>query len=327
MDQKVNISPDVVWDQINQEEAKKNRKASDSDDFMRNYFNPFLPSDMDSISYSIRILPFSLNEPQPFHKIVCHTLEVNPEMLRNKSESKYKTFNCVAHTKELQEKHGTKCAICDLYNKYDKLEREATNELEKNKYHDMKLKCTYREHYVARVIVRGKEAEGVKFWRFPLNKKGKGPYDQIMSQYKSNYQEAMSRNDTARSNIFDLYNGFDIIINISRDKEGKPVSNYSISRYESPVTNDEKQLLEWVNDKRVWTDYYGVKPYEYLLLAAQGEVPYFDKETQKYVSKKEYKEKMDKQEAETASYVNEKMEELSQHAQMPDDDNMDGLPF
>ena len=327
MENRVNIPPEAVWDQINKEAARKNKQASDNGEFMVNYFNPFLPADQESISYSIRILPYSLSEPQPFHKIVCHTLEVNPEMLRNKSDNRFKTYNCVAHTKELQEKHGNKCAICDLYSKYDKLEKEATDPAIKKKYGDLRLKCSYREHYIARVIVRGKESEGVKFWRFPSNKKGKGPYDQIMNQYKSNYQEAMSRNDVSKSNIFDLYNGFDIIINITRDNEGKPVSNYSISRYDSPVTSDEKQLLEWVNDTRVWTDYYGVKPYEYLLLVAQNEVPYYDKENKKYVSKKEYKEEMEKKEAETASYVNEKMEELSKHAQVPEDDSVDGLPF
>ena len=52
-----------------------------------------------------------------------------------------------------------------------------------------------------------------------------------------------------------------------------------------PLTTDEEKKEEWLNDKKVWSDVFVAKPYEYLEVIIDGEIPWFDRKTGKWIPK------------------------------------------
>ena len=144
--------------------------------------------------------------------------------------------------------------------------------------------------YIVRVIERGKENEGVKFWRFNENTQGKGIYDSLIALYKQRKSDMEEAGDP-NYNIFDLDNGRDIIINLKRTersdgKEGVAVliTDQSLNK---PLTQDIEQGNAWINDVKKWYNAYTVKSRDYLSIIADDMIPYFDKSVGKFVAKTE----------------------------------------
>ena len=144
--------------------------------------------------------------------------------------------------------------------------------------------------YIVRVIERGKENEGVKFWRFNENTQGKGIYDSLIALYKQRKAD-MAEAGVENYNIFDLDEGRDIVLSLKRTvrtdgQEGVAIqiNDKSINK---PLTQDVELGNSWINDVKKWYNAYTVKSPEYLSIIADDKIPYFDKTTEKFVAKTE----------------------------------------
>ena len=125
----------------------------------------------------------------------------------------------------------------------------------------------------------------MKFWLFNDSKKGDGVYDKIINIYNQRKEAAEKKGKT--SNIFDLNNGKDLIMTLTKDMLNKTVIKIVDDDEKSPLTTDYDLGMKWVNDEKQWTDVYTVKNYDYMKIVAQGGVPTFDKVKKCFVDKAE----------------------------------------
>lgn len=51
------------------------------------------------------------------------------------------------------------------------------------------------------------------------------------------------------------------------------------------MSEDVELRNKWVNDEKVWSDVFVAKPYDYLKLILDGEKPWFDNKTNKWVKR------------------------------------------
>lgn len=146
---------------------------------------------------------------------------------------------------------------------------------------DRKTANTYRsrQYFIVRCIERGKEHEGVKFWRFPAVQDGSGIMDKIAPLVKK------------YGAFWNPFEGYDITISItrdkSRDKVGYSKASSIIPDRESKLNDDENQAIQILEDPMVWTDVFRKKSNDYLLLVAEGSEPMWDAELKKFVGKVE----------------------------------------
>ena len=140
------------------------------------------------------------------------------------------------------------------------------------------------DYYIVRCILRGKEAEVVKFWRFAHVSNGTGVMDKLQAIIKR--QEAKGRGAGA---IWNPIAGRDIYISLVKDTskgKGKEFTKIASIMVEetSPLSTDENQMNTWLNDSKTWKDVYSKKSVEYLRIVAQGSVPVWSSELKKFVA-------------------------------------------
>lgn len=240
----------------------------------KNYLSARLDKGETEKTIVIRLLPFSVENTDPFKKVFIHTVKVNKEL----SPGGWKTFVCPAHN----DMNG-ECPFCEVSKKSRELRFNAKTELEKRKYGDIEFMNKVKGAYIVRCIERGHEEDGVKFWLFNENKQGKGVYDQMIKIQKRRQEKAALRGESC--NIFDLNEGKDLILTISKDSNNKTVITVVDDDEKTPLTNDYELGMSWINDDKQWTDVYTVKTYDYMAIVVQDGVPVFDKEQNKYVDK------------------------------------------
>jgi len=131
--------------------------------------------------------------------------------------------------------------------------------------------------YVVRVIERGNEEEGVKFWRFNYSWTKDGTLDKIMTAMKAVAHDITNPNT-----------GRDLTLEINRNQFGIPVVNSITYPLESTtLTSNVEQGKEWLGDTRTWRDVYSTRDYDYLKIVVRGDVPVYDKTQEKFVGRKE----------------------------------------
>ena len=129
-----------------------------------------------------------------------------------------------------------------------------------------------------RVIDRDNEKDGVKFWKFNKSYRGTGILDQLLALY-NNRREELRLEGEENFNLFDLNNGCDIILTISRqfDKEGKELPYNSIkvdaATKQKPLSQDVDHMNAWISDPKKWYDIYSVKPADYISIILDGKIP------------------------------------------------------
>jgi len=145
---------------------------------------------------------------------------------------------------------------------------------------DKRLAVNYksRQFFIVRVIERGKEHEGVKFWRFPAVQDGSGIMDKIAPLVKK------------YGAFWNPYEGFDLTISMIRDKSKDSKVGYtkvasSIPDRESKLSDDENQMVEWLSEPMAWTDVFKKKPLEYLRIVSEGNEPMWDAEQKCFIAK------------------------------------------
>ena len=147
---------------------------------------------------------------------------------------------------------------------------------------ERKLAIQYksRQFFIVRVIERGKEHEGVKFWRFPAVQDGSGIMDKIAPLVKK------------YGAFWNPFEGFDLTISMIRDKSRDSKVGFTkvasiIPDRESKLSDDENQAVEWLGDPMAWTDVFKKKSVEYLTIVAEGSEPIWDAEQKCFIAKTE----------------------------------------
>lgn len=266
---------------------KGNTRKTNFDE--KNYLNLKLDDSENKRDVKIRLLPFSaspehfngFDDFDPFFTILAHSLKVNKEI----SRSGFKSFIC--HNDKNIGGDYDGCPLCEKSKEFYKKANECQNELEKKAFIKAGGQYKAKEMYIVRVIERGHEEDGVKFWRFAAHTDGSGFYDKLMEKYKIRDAESVEATGE-KYNIFDLKNGRDIIITIKRGADDKLSYDITEAGFPSPIAKTDEQIMEWVNDEKVWSDMYATKNNDYLQLIADGEIPVFDQNKKKYVSKTEF---------------------------------------
>lgn len=278
----INMSKNVSSAVVAQQFAKmdgNNTDANAKNKFnVKDYLDTRLKAGETVRKVKIRVLPVSATSENFLVELKTHSLKVDKKI----AESGFKSFICLNDEKVPNYDKNTKCPLCskayELFKKAKELKQEGkTKEAEPiyNRAKQLMNKTTY----ILRVIDRAKEEEGVKFWRFNMNLRGDGILDKLRNIYynkKDDYRDSGRGDDY---NIFDLQNGRDIILTISRQLDGfgnelpAPAINVDVSDFESPLTKDEEQFERWVNDPKKWHDAYATRTSDYLSIIADGEVP------------------------------------------------------
>ena len=227
-------------------------KFTNQEDRMKKYFTTILPKGVSSAEKRIRILP-SKDDSLLFKEVKFHEIQVDGDWTKLYDPAQDGNRSPLNEVKEALEATG--------------------------KDADLELSKSYRSRkfYIVKLIDRDKELDGPKFWRFKHNSKGDGVMDKIAPIFRT------------KGDITDPIDGRDLILtlNLSKSNNGKDYTSISsvIPDDKAPLHTDPAKAKEWLDDELVWSDVYAKRSEDYLDMVANGEVPQWDKENKKYVSK------------------------------------------
>lgn len=317
------------------ENAHKNfTKKSDFD--VKNYLDTKLGDDERERNITIRILPVSSEDGNFRIAVKTHNLKVSKRI----AASGFKSFLCLNDPQVPDYDSHVHCPLCEKSQFYfNEAKKYRETDPEKSKALFMKA-CSLKSKttYIVRVIERGKENEGVKFWRFNENTQGKGIYDSLIALYKQR-KDDMAEEGIAKYNIFDLDEGRDIVLNLKKTVRADGQQGVAIQitdkSINKPLTNDVELGNAWINDVKRWYNAYTVKSHDYLAIVADDKIPYMDKTTGTLIAKTEqdfrdYEEskRTRDNEAEAASEVlKENVQPQMPTIEKSNDNNDDELPF
>jgi hypothetical protein len=275
----VNISIEDVLNQKEQETVKFKPKTVFNE---KNYLQARLANGEKTKEMTIRLLPFNQQETIPFHKVHMHTVRVSKEV----SPSGWKTFPC-----PVKNKLGDSCPFCEMAEAAKEKKKTATIEQEKKKWNEIEFTYSSKDMWIVRCIERGHEEDGVKFWLFPHSKKQQGVYDKINNIAATRYKKGLTQGKI--NNIYDLNEGKDLVLTISKDSMDKTQINIADDDSYTPLTSDFEKGLSWINDEKKWEEVYTVKTYDYMSVIVEGGTPVFSKEKNTYVNKEDAKKESD----------------------------------
>lgn len=253
---------DAIAKQYEKNKAGGNTGGGSYEQDFSKYFAVRLEENVDSGESTIRILPPKKSvhpvlkeNDSPFDEGHWHTVKVG---------TKWRKIYCRKHN------DGEHCPLCEVSDELFKSWKETGNKTDK----ELATQYSAKKFYLARIIDRSNENDGVKFWRFPHNYKGEGAFDKIIPLF------------TKRGDITDPREGRDITLILGRDNKGYAKIT-SIMVEDAGVLTDPKgpKAKEWMSDETTWKDIYKEQPLEYVQLIADGETPVWDKNLEKFVAK------------------------------------------
>lgn len=320
----------MIEEQFEDEKGRKNDYKPKFEFDEKNYFNEKPKKGEKKKVSKIRLLPINGTERyfkgfdnfKAFFSTHIHSLKVDKEI----SQSGFKKFICL--NDEKLEGQFSHCPLCDKSREYYKKANEAETEPEQKAFKKIGSDYRAKKTYIVRVIERGHEEDGVKFWRFNEHTGGTGIFDLLKELYDIRNKESVEQTGE-KYNIFDLKNGRDIIVTSTYDTDSK---KYSVSiadaGFPTPISKDDEQIMEWINDEKIWTDVYAIKSPEYMQIIADGEIPIYDKTKKKWVSTTE--SESDDEDEETTEKTqeettNDDVEEVTEETES--NDIVDDLPF
>lgn len=237
----------------------------------------------------IRILPINGTDEyfkdfsnfKAFFVTTIHSVKLKKDA--NGKGGGFKKFFCL-NDPNISDGHGT-CPLCEkskeLFDKANACDIEAQKKSIFKEAGSFKA----RRSYIVRVIERGHEEDGVKFWRFNEHTGGDGIFDLLKGLYNIRNNESIEATGE-RYNIFDLKNGRDIIVTSTYNPETDKTSiSIADAGFSTPLSKDENQMMEWINDQKTWKDVYSIKSEGYLSIIADGEIPVWNDEEKKWVAK------------------------------------------
>lgn len=316
MQNRTNITIEAIEQEGLTSTAKKTEKLTNGFD-KKNYLNVKLNPGQKSKELKIRLLPIDKESNTPFKKIKMHTLKVDKQI----SSSGWKSYVCLSKTDDIDhEALGHKCPFCELNYAAYKKSTETTDPVEKKRWQDISLSNVAQDVVIVRCIERGAEEDGPKFWKFNIHKKQDDPYNVLLNLYKTRKKESEEYGDEAPMNIFDLYEGKDLIITIKAevDENGKTINKTSVTITDcgrcTPLSKNQDEIDKWVNDEKKWSDVFVAKPYEYLSIILDGKMPYYDKETNTWVER-EFSEERKEAEKEEMTKKSEEIDNMAKRAE------------
>ena len=275
--------PNITFDSLVAEGQKTEKKKANAFD-AKNYLNTRLSDGETEKSITIRLLPMDLNTGSPFVVVHTHNVKV-PQSLVKPGEKPYKTYICLSKNADIDhDKFGYKCPFCEINKQAYNESTKETDPLKVKNLKDISLANLSRESVICRCIERGKEGEGVKFWKFNIRSDKTDPYNQILNLV--NLRKAAAEKKGKVENILDIYNGRDLTITITEGITSAPTIVDDIDR--SPLSENEEEMQRWIYDEKKWTDVFTCKPYEYLSLVSQMKTPWFDRTNNIWVDKDEF---------------------------------------
>lgn len=308
----VNISVDAIMAQREEQNVKRIQNTFD----VKNYLQARLGNDEESKEITIRLLPFTEEGGTPFYKIHMHQVRVN----KGVSPSGWKRFPC-----PIKNNIGNSCPFCETAQQARTLKKSTISEVERKKYEEVELANYPQNMWIVRCIERGHEEDGVKFWLFSDSKKKDGIYDKIYAIFKKRSEKG--------KNIFDLNNGKDLCLNLSKDAKGRTNITITDDEEYTPLTDNFELGLSWIKDPKKWTDVYTVKTYDYMSIIVQGGIPVFSKEKNTYVDKEELMNETKKENDENLTpivkdlSIQDKQFESEMSQQFINDYDEDDMPF
>lgn len=252
----------------------------------RNYLDFSIPDGQKTLEKVIRLLPVNFKEdgkPEFFQIVHLHNIPVNKELNPNKSGKKaYMCLNA-KNTGVDHEKYGSKCPVCEAQQELWK-QWHAETDLTKKKAIIKEInQLDIREYCIVRCIERGNEKDGPKFWRIPLRQDQTDAYHKIILLAKTRYEEGLEAG--VNVNIFSIYEGRDLIITFTEGTGAPTIVDKGIS---TPVTKDADLLNEWYYNEKKWSDVFSTKPYDYLKITFEGNIPWYDKANNQWVTKTDF---------------------------------------
>lgn len=253
---------DAIAKQYENNKSGGNSGSSSYEQDFSKYFAVRLEDGSDSGESTLRIMPpkkgvhpVNKEGDTPFDEGHWHSIKVG---------GKWRKIYCRKHN------DGEHCPLCEVSDELFKSWKETGNKTDK----ELATQYSAKKFYLARLIDRGIESDGVKFWRFPHNYKGEGALDKIIPLF------------TKRGDITDPREGRDITLILGRDNKGYAKIT-SIMAEDVDVLTDPKseKAKEWMGDKTTWKEIYKAQPLDYVQLIADGEIPTWDKNLEKFVAK------------------------------------------
>ena len=252
---KENTKNSVLDSIFNQYEKNKTNSTFDYDNKvdLTKYFSDKLQQGQNSDEKTIRILP-NKDGGSPFSEAYWHEMQV---------DGKWTKIYCTNYNDD------NRCPICEV---------EEALRLTGNK-EDKDLAKTYKpkKFYIAKVVDREKEGEGIKFYRFKHNYTNDGVMDKIVPIFKK------------RGDITDPREGRDLTFTIGRDQNKNSKVTSIQAEDPSILTEDKDKAKLWFNDTSTWKDVYKAKDMTYMEIVAKQQKPVWDKERKCYVSEDDFK--------------------------------------
>lgn len=276
--------PNITFDSLVVEGQDKSAAKKTSIFDAKNYLNTRLSDGETEKTITIRLLPMDLETGNPFAIIHTHNVKVPQSMVKN-GEKPYKTYICLNRTKDIDvEKFGRKCPFCEINKKAYEESTKTTDPVIKKNFQEISIANLPKESVICRCIERGKEDEGVKFWKFNIRSDKTDPYNQIIKLVNLRRENAERKGKV--ENILDIYNGRDITITFTEGGTSAPTIVDDMDR--SPLSENEELMRQWIYDSKKWQDVFTCKPYEYTSLVAQMKTPWFDRANGVWVDKDEF---------------------------------------
>lgn len=275
--------PNITLSSLTYESQKTSEKKAGAFD-AKNYLNTRLADGETEKTITIRLLPMDLNTGNPFVIVHTHNVKVPASMVKT-GEKPYKSYICLAKNADINhEKFGSKCPFCEINRAAYNESKNTSDPQQIEQYQKISLANLSREAIICRCIERGKENEGVKFWKFNLRADKTDPYNQILNLATLRKEEAERKGKV--NNILDIYEGRDL--NITFTAEGTSAPRVVDDSDRSPLSDNEELMRQWIFDEKKWQDVFTCKPYEYLSLVSQMKTPWYDKANNIWVDKDEY---------------------------------------
>lgn len=282
---------------------KQNNTTTSYDQDFSKYFAVRLEDGIDNGETTIRLMapkegvhPVVKEGDTPFDEGHWHSINVG---------GKWRKIYCRKHN------DGEHCPLCEVSDDLWKEWKEKGNKGDKELSNSYKAK----RFYIARLINRDKESDGIKFWRFPHNFKGEGALDKIIPIF------------TKKGDVTDYREGRDLTLVLGRDNKGYTKITTIMSEDPSVITDPKSPEAKlWMGDDTTWKDVYSAQPLEYIQLIADGEIPVWDKNLSKFIAKG------DESEGETSfkqsnTPVETKTEDSDSSTATSDDGGDDEMPF
>jgi hypothetical protein len=235
----------------NKNATSGNANKVSQEDRMKKYFTTVLPKGSKGEERRIRILP-TKDGSSPFVEVYFHEVQVDGKWV--------KLYD--------PKQEGKRSPLNEVYDSLMQTGVDSDRELARN--------YRSRKFYIVKVIDRDHENDGVKFWRFKHNAKGDGVIDKIFPIFRN------------KGDITDPEKGRDMILSLTLTKAGTgkeyTTINSVIPEDAGPLHEDAAVAKTWADDELTWSDVYSKKGEDYLEMVANGEVPRWDSNQNKWVS-------------------------------------------